>query len=74
MGAKINMLNQRFGRLIVIDEAPNYHTQARWKCQCDCGNIVICRGSHLREGVTNSCGCLAREGQKKHQKKLIPII
>ena len=37
MSAKINMLNQRFGRLVVIDEAPNYRTQAMWKCKCDCG-------------------------------------
>ena len=69
MSAKINMLNQRFGRLVVIDEAPNYRTQAMWKCKCDCGNIVICRGSHLREGVTNSCGCLVREKLKEASKK-----
>lgn len=69
MGVKINMLNQRFGRLVVIDEAPNYRTQAMWKCKCDCGNIVICRGSHLRDGVTNSCGCLLREKLKEISKK-----
>ena len=32
---------------------------ALWKCLCkNCGNIFIARGSHIRDGKINSCGCI----------------
>lgn len=32
-----------------------------YSCRCDCGAIKIIRGSHLRNGQSSSCGCLANE-------------
>lgn len=32
-----------------------------WRCKCDCGNTVVVRGKCLSQGVTKSCGCLAKE-------------
>lgn len=32
-----------------------------WKCQCDCGNIIIARGADLRRGHTQSCGCYQKD-------------
>jgi hypothetical protein len=29
-----------------------------YKCRCDCGNIAIVSGTHLRSGHTLSCGCI----------------
>lgn len=29
-----------------------------WKCQCKCGNIIVCHGASLISGNTKSCGCL----------------
>lgn len=63
------MINQRFGRLIVIEKvdkpnnvkSPGYY----YRCKCDCGKEAIVRGQNLRDEMTKSCGCLARENGKK---------
>lgn len=58
MNARIDITNQRFGRLIVIRPSePSKHRQAQWLCQCDCGNQRIALGTLLRTGRTTSCGC-----------------
>jgi hypothetical protein len=62
MGAFVDLKNQRFGRLVVIELAEKSkckHTQ--WKCLCDCGNYAIVTRGCLRDGYTNSCGCLRSE-------------
>ena len=57
------MIGERFGRLTVISEGEKAHSgEYRWICKCDCGIITgPVRGSHLRGGVSRSCGCLQRE-------------
>jgi len=58
----IDEVGNRYGRLVVLERTENdRHRFARWLCQCDCGNKIITRGSHLRNGCTRSCGCLQRE-------------
>lgn len=32
-----------------------------WECKCECGNIVIVRGSAITSGNTKSCGCKTNE-------------
>lgn len=64
MGMKaVDIKGKRFGRLVVIERAPekNKHGQAMWICLCDCGQAVTARSNHLRTGGTHSCGCLKRE-------------
>ena len=62
MSAKINLTGQRFGRLVVVEEVPNYKSgRVTWKCKCDCGNITYCNTSNLRSGTSTSCGCLRHE-------------
>lgn len=62
-----SLIGQVYGRLTVIEAADDlvsqsgYHT-VMWKCQCECGNVVIVRGKSLKGGVTKSCGCWQREG------------
>ena len=56
--AKLNLLNERFGKLVVIDYAPNVGGLTAWKCKCDCGNECIAVTKRLRNGTKNSCGCL----------------
>lgn len=82
-GAKgIELINKRFGRLVVIGEATERKGGERcWVCQCDCGNITKpIRGSNLRYGATKSCGCLHIEKNKEkakynhiHHKRLYSI-
>ena len=63
---KLDLIGQRFGRLIVIDKAPNYvlpseRIKSQWLCRCDCGNTKIIKTDYLRCGSTRGCGCLQRE-------------
>ena len=56
-----NLIGKKFGKLTVLERAENATDgHAQWKCQCDCGNIVIVNSSSLqRKGskATKSCGC-----------------
>lgn len=58
----INEIDNRYDRLTVLQrQETDKFGNALWLCQCDCGNTIITRGSHLRSGRTKSCGCLHRE-------------
>ncbi len=61
MRSKIDHLGQVFSRLTVLEQAETLYRNARWKCRCSCGEIVIVDGGSLRSGATKSCGCLRRE-------------
>lgn len=79
MGKMIDLTSQRFGKLVVIENMGKLdNRQYYWKCQCDCGTIVIKEGSRLRSGNTKSCGCSQHDGLKRYNKKqteqsLIPV-
>ena len=61
----IDLTGQRFGRLVVLERAENdKRGNAKWLCQCDCGNKKIIMGQSLRAGKTRSCGCLLSECSK----------
>lgn len=53
----------RFGRLVIVErDLTNYPSKnSTWICQCDCGNVCIKRWNDLKNGNSNSCGCLKRE-------------
>lgn len=66
MGKFIDLSGQRFGRLTVIERVEDYISpkgkhNTRWKCGCDCGNIVTVCGWQLRTDDTRSCGCIHSE-------------
>lgn len=57
-----NLAGQKFGRLTVIEQAPNNaNNKVCWLCKCDCGNETVTIGSLLYTGRVRSCGCLMRE-------------
>jgi hypothetical protein len=61
----INLLGQRFGRLLVT-EFVRIDGRPFWKCQCDCGRTTIKHIGQLRGiGATRSCGCLIGETARK---------
>lgn len=57
------MTGQRFGRLVVVERAPNRKKAVWWLCQCDCGNTREVARHQLRHArrPTRSCGCLYDE-------------
>ena len=58
----IDLTGQRFGRLVVIEQNGNTNAgQAKWRCVCDCGKQTTVKGQQLRNGRTQSCGCLFSE-------------
>ena len=62
MRKKLQLAGQRFGRLLVIEEAgKNKFGKFLWRCLCDCGKETIVIGSHLVNKITRSCGCLNAE-------------
>lgn len=55
---KLDLTNQRFGKLIVIKPAPKREDRyTRWICQCDCGKMAEVRTDYLTSQHTLSCGC-----------------
>lgn len=57
----IDLTGDKFGRLTVLERAANQGQKTAWLCQCDCGNQMIVRSTHLRSGHTTSCGCRSKE-------------
>jgi len=60
MSALIDMTGQRFGRWTVVRFDPTARVSS-WLCRCDCGTVKTVQSANLRQGVTNSCGCLNAE-------------
>ena len=66
-----DITGQRFGRLLVFERSEDRISKSgrkiiRWKCQCDCGNIIDVDSSNLLRGNTRSCGCLTSENKKQY--------
>lgn len=63
----LNLIGQRFGRLVVKARADDYidpksgKHKSRWLCDCDCGNEKIVEGRNLTSGKVVSCGCYHKE-------------
>ena len=73
MPAKINLLNQKIGKLLVIEETNKRKNKSIiWKCQCDCGNIEEFSTKELRsDGIIqcHQCG-----NSRKPQRNLTENI
>lgn len=67
----IDISGQKFGRLTVISHCgSNKEGKSLWLCKCDCdGKEVTVIGKELRNGHTQSCGCLQRERAKEANTK-----
>lgn len=63
----INLVDIRFGRLVVVEMVNNNKCgDLRWLCQCDCGQRSVVCGRNLKSGNTQSCGCLREESRIRH--------
>lgn len=68
-----DLAGQRYGRLLVKARAPNRafpsgQQATMWTCVCDCGKTKTIRASLLKNGSTQSCGCLHIEKVTKHNQ------
>ena len=70
MGRLLDLTNKRFGRLFVVVRDGTKRGEATWRCWCDCGADVVVKGYGLRNGLTQSCGCLHREVSSNIYKSL----
>jgi len=62
VGRSINILGAQFGRLVVIDRVDyGLPGPILWRCRCQCGREIAALTGTLRQGKTNSCGCLRRQ-------------
>jgi hypothetical protein len=57
---RANKVGNKYGKLTVLSQwgLGSTHGEYYWLCHCDCGNVRIVRGSHLKSGNVKSCGCL----------------
>jgi hypothetical protein len=59
---RLNMIGSSFGRWTVIGTAlPDKHRNVQWLCECECGTRRDVRGRALKNGTSQSCGCLKIE-------------
>lgn len=67
MSKKKDLTGMRFGRLVVLREAPTRKNGCVcWECQCDCGNLAIKTSRRLLYGDSRSCGCLKTDTARKN--------
>jgi hypothetical protein len=52
---------ETFGRLTVLAEIDRHRRGRRAECRCVCGTVTRVLVTRLRDGHTQSCGCLQRE-------------
>lgn len=65
----INLKGRRFGRLTVVERAPNRGDKSMWLCKCDCGKSKVVAGYNLKAGKSKSCGCLSSEVTTRRNTK-----
>lgn len=57
----IDISGNKYGRLLVVSFDKRIKSGYYWKCLCDCGNQKSIVSSRLKNGETQSCGCLHKE-------------
>lgn len=63
-----NLIGLRFGKLVVLRDSGQRiknKNEILWLCQCDCGNQILVKTSHLTGHHTSSCGCMISNGENK---------
>ena len=59
--SRVDLTDQRFGRLLVASYAFTRNRTPYWLCACTCGTWRAIAGRALRRGSTKSCGCYRRD-------------
>lgn len=64
----VDLVGQRFGRLLVTAQAEAKAQSRWWVCMCACGSEVVVPTYRLSSGNTKSCGCLKRDRRAELNK------
>lgn len=60
----ISLIGNRYGKLVVVERVENNRFKhVCYRCKCDCGGETIVDAANLRNGNTNSCGCIKSKGE-----------
>lgn len=74
MGVPIDISGMKFNRLTaMLPTGQRKQRRILWRCECECGNIVLAPASMLKNGNTKSCGCLQTDKARARMKSLNTI-
>jgi hypothetical protein len=60
-----DLTGQQFGRWRALRLVESSRTGlTRWECRCECGTVKLIHAGSLKNGHTQSCGCLKKEIQR----------
>lgn len=60
----ISLVGEQYGKLTVIERVENNRFgHVCYRCKCECGGETIVDATNLRNGNTNSCGCIKSKGE-----------
>jgi hypothetical protein len=65
---------ERFGRLVVVEEPRKVNGKLMVLVRCDCGTIVERRKECLKSGFTRSCGCIRAEKTRERNSSKATIF
>lgn len=63
---KLNLIGEKFGRLVVTSKSKDCGRDIKWVCKCLCGEIRKIYAGNLKSGKTRSCGCFNIESHTTH--------
>lgn len=63
MHNRLDLVGNRFGKVVVIDYGYSMNERSYWLCQCDCGISTFLLGKGLKNGKIKSCGCFKPWGE-----------
>lgn len=66
-------IGDKYNKLTVVERVNDYISphgrhERQWLCKCECGGTRIATTSHLRTGLTQSCGCLQKQRAMENGK------
>lgn len=61
IGYPVNLIGNRFDKLVVIGRAGKSSSGTRWACRCDCGGSVERLTCHLRRPGLKGCSACKRK-------------
>ncbi len=76
MSTLIDRTGQRYGKLVVLAQAPipSSSHAAFWLCRCDCGTEKVVRAHSLANGDTQSCGCSKKSRQTRKDPRELALF